>query len=75
MPENLDYESVFDDIFLKYTKSHVIKRTKTVDLGSLYELTYDIFLKKGVSEKNLIDELRCRNGNLTISISANEEEN
>jgi hypothetical protein len=74
MPEDLDYESVFDDIFYKYTNSHIIKRTKTTDLGSLYELTYDISLKKGVSEKKFIDELRCRNGNLTISISTNEEE-
>ncbi len=73
IPENLDYENVFDDIFLKYTKSYAMKRTKTSDLGSLYELTYDIFLKDGVSERNFIDELRCRNGNLTISISMNED--
>ena len=75
MPENLDYSSVFDDIFIKYTESHSIKRTKTADLGSLYELTYDISLKDGMSEKDFIDELRCRNGNLTISISINKEEN
>ena len=74
IPENLDYSSVFDDIFLKYTDSHMIRRTKTTDLGSLYELTYDISLKGEVSEKSFIDELRCRNGNLTISISLNKEE-
>ena len=74
IPENLDYESVFDDIFLKYTKSHIKKRAKTADLGSVYELTYVIFLKDDVSEKSFIDELRCRNGNLTISISVNEED-
>jgi len=75
IPENLNYENVFDDIFSTYAKSHLMKRAKTVDLGSIYELTYDISLKDGVSEKSFIDELRCRNGNLTISISINEEEN
>lgn len=74
IPEDLNFENAFDDIFLKYTKSHVVKRTKTADLGSLYELTYDIFLNDDASEKDFIDELRCRNGNLTISISTNEEE-
>ena len=75
MPENLDYESVFDDVFHKYTKSHLMKRAKTADLGSVYELTYDIFLKDNVSERSFLDELRCRNGNLTISLSMNEEDN
>ena len=73
MPENLDYESVFDDIFLEYTKSYSKNRIKTADFGSVFELTYDIILKDGVSEKSFIDELRCRNGNLTISISMIEE--
>ena len=75
IPEDLDYESAFDDVFLKYTKSHTRKRARTTDLGSLYEITYDVFLKDSVSEKGFIDELRCRNGNLTISITMNEEEN
>ena len=74
MPENLDYESVFEDVFMNYAKSHVMKRAKTADLGSVYELTYDVLLKDGMSEKSFIDELRCRNGNLTISISTNEED-
>ena len=74
MPENLDYEEVFEDIFEKYTKTHTKRRTKTADLGSIYELTYDIFLKDNVSEKGFIDELRCRNGNLTITLSQNKEE-
>ena len=74
MPEDLDYESVFDDIFSKYTESSHVKRTKTADLGSLYELTYEVYLKEGMSEKGFIDELRCRNGNLTISMTLTAEQ-
>jgi uncharacterized membrane protein YhiD involved in acid resistance len=73
LPENLDYDGLFDDIFEEYTESHDIRRVKTADLGSLFEVVYDISLKKQANEKNFIDELRCRNSNLSISISAREE--
>ena len=75
MPENMDYEGAFDDIFEKYTTMHEMRRVRTADLGSLLEVQYNILRKKDTSEKNLIDELRCRNGNLTITISMKEEEN
>ena len=66
IPENLDYEDLFEDIFKKYTKDHRLVRVKTTNMGTLYELSYDIHLKdKGIS-KQFIDEIRCRNGNLNI---------
>lgn len=69
IPENLDYTGVFDDIFEKYTKKHTLESVKTTNLGSMYELVYKIELCDISKEKEMIDELRCRNGNLTIMCS------
>ncbi|MDD6483586.1 MAG: DUF4956 domain-containing protein [Clostridiales bacterium] len=69
IPEDLDYEGAFDPIFEKFTHTHTLSKIKTTELGSLYELTYDISLNKNADEKKFIDELRCRNGNLTIVLS------
>lgn len=69
IPEDLDFEGVFDDIFEKYTTKSTLIRCKTTNMGSLYELTYMISFKKGISEKAFIDEIRCRNGNLNIICS------
>lgn len=66
IPEDLDYCGIFDDIFQKYTKFSRLVRVKTVNMGSLYELCYQIDLKQEQIEKNMIDDIRCRNGNLTI---------
>lgn len=77
VPENLNYTEIFNDIFETYTKKNLLMKAKTVNLGSLYELTYRITLKDINQEKELIDELRCRNGNLTINcarICTSEEE-
>jgi uncharacterized membrane protein YhiD involved in acid resistance len=74
LPENVDYNGLFDDVFDKYTTSRCVRRVRTTDLGSLFEVVYNLTLKKGMSEKNFIDELRCRNGNLAITISVKEEE-
>lgn len=68
IPENLDYQDVFNDIMTRYTKQHRLNRVKTTDLGSLYELVYSVTTKADINEKEFIDELRCRNGNLTISL-------
>ncbi len=68
IPENLDYEHTFDSILEKYTLSSALHKVKTADLGSLYELSYSITTKNDISEKELIDELRCRNGNLNITL-------
>lgn len=67
IPENLDYNGLFDEVFSKYTLNTELIKVKTVNMGSLYELHYQIVLKQKDIEKEFIDELRCRNGNLNIS--------
>mgnify|MGYP004454010735 FL=1 len=66
IPENLEYEGLFDDLFEKYTTSHELVRVRTTNMGTLYELTYNINLKDRNISKKFVDELRCRNGNLNI---------
>ena len=66
IPENLDYDGLFDDLFQKYTRTADLDRVKTTNMGTLYELSYRITLRDGVSVKPFIDELRERNGNLNI---------
>jgi uncharacterized membrane protein YhiD involved in acid resistance len=68
IPENLEYENVFNDIFEKYLKTVSLEKVKTTNMGSLFELTYEISIKEKNLEKNFIDELRCRNGNLNITL-------
>ena len=68
VPENLEYDTMFNEIFTKYTNKYELLKVKTTNLGSLYELKYDIELKKDISERELINELRILNGNLKISI-------
>lgn len=66
IPESLNYSDIFDDIFEKYTKSHTLYRVKTTNLGSMYQLFYRIELKDDAIEKEMLDDIRCRNGNLDI---------
>lgn len=66
IPESLNYTEAFDDLFAKYTKSAVLFSVKTTNMGSLYKLKYRIILKDSSKEKEFIDQLRCRNGNLEI---------
>lgn len=70
VPENLDFNSAFDELLERFTARHEMVRVKTTNLGSLFELSYDITLLKNCNEKAFLDELRCLNGNLTISLSA-----
>lgn len=77
IPESLDYEGVFDDLFQRYTSSNELLKVKTTNMGSMYELQYHIHMRKGIVEKEFLDELRCRNGNLNIvcgRVSALKEE-
>lgn len=69
VPESLNFYGEFDDIFKKYTKSYRLVKVKTSNMGSLYKLFYKIDLKDKNTTKDFIDELRCRNGNLEISIN------
>ncbi len=68
VPEDLEYGNMFDDIFKKYTNSAKLTQVKTTNLGSLNKLSYEILLKEAGQEKQMIDELRCRNGNLEINM-------
>ncbi|MBQ9198662.1 MAG: DUF4956 domain-containing protein [Lachnospiraceae bacterium] len=74
VPEDLDYSEIFDEVWEKYTEKVEMMRVKTTNLGSLNKLTYNITLKEKNTEKKLIDDLRCRNGNLEISMSAQVSE-
>ena len=69
IPEDLDYTEIFDDVFKSYTNSHFLEKSKTTQMGSLFELTYRINLKRNVNEKEFIDKLRVKNGNLKVSLS------
>lgn len=68
IPENFDYEGLFDDVFEKYTEKAQMTKIRTTDMGTLFELSYDVILKDKHVSKDFIDELRTRNGNLNIVI-------
>ena len=70
VPEDLEYAGIFDDIFVEYLSQYKMIQVKTTNLGSLNKLTYNITLGKAGCEKQMIDELRCRNGNLEINITS-----
>ena len=72
IPEALDYNGIFDDIFEKYTSRWELIRVKSAAMGSLFKLTYNITEKDDAKEKEMLDELRCRNGNLEILCVAEE---
>ena len=69
IPEDMDYDEVFDEIFKKYTSRHNLVRMKTMNMGSLYKLTYDVRIKHGVKEKEFLDEIRIKNMNLKVLLS------
>lgn len=68
IPESLDYDGVFDETLETYTKRHELSRVRTVNMGALYELEYCVTLKDEAQQKAFLDELRCRNGNLRVSL-------
>ena len=68
VPENLDYEGKFEDIFGKYLSSYTYEEVKTSNMGSLYKITLSVVLKADISTKAFLDEIRTRNGNLDISL-------
>lgn len=69
VPEDLDYEKMFDKIFDKYTNSHELIKSKTVNMGSLYELIYEVEMKRDASGRDFIDDIRTKNGNLKVILS------
>lgn len=69
IPENLNFTHVFDDVFSEYVSSYKLQKVKTSDFGTMFELTYLILLKDQNNQKEFIDALRVKNGNLTISLT------
>ena len=72
IPEDLDYSGIFDDIFSEFTTSHDLVRVKSTNMGSMFKLTYNVMLRDVTREKEMIDKIRCRNGNLEIAVSKQE---
>ena len=72
IPEDLDYTGAFDDIFAEYTKKSELIKVKTTNMGSMFRLTYNATLKDATKEKEMIDRIRERNGNLEIMVSKQE---
>ena len=72
IPEDLDYSGIFDDIFSEFTTSHDLVRVKSTNMGSMFKLTYNVILRDVTREKEMIDKIRCRNGNLEIAVSKQE---
>lgn len=68
IPEDLNYTDAFSDLFETYTTNASLIAVKTTNMGSMFRLTYSISFKKSVNQKDFIDALRCRNGNLEISL-------
>ena len=69
IPEDLDYEDVFTEIFKQYTSRARLVRMKTINMGSLYKLTYDVRIKRDVKEKEFLDAIRVKNCNLKVLLS------
>ena len=69
LPENFDYEGLFDDLFEKYTKKAKLERVRTINMGTLFELTYHVIFKEAKIPKEFLDDIRSRNGNLNVSVS------
>ena len=71
IPEDLDYTAVFDEIFSKYLVSSRLEKAKTTDMGSLFDLNYSVIMKSDTNEKEFIDAIREKNGNLRVILSDN----
>ena len=72
VPEDLDYGSEIDTLVQEYSVTSELIAVKSVNMGSMFRLTYDVTLKDPDREKEFIDQLRCRNGNLEINVSRQE---
>ncbi len=75
VPEDLDYTALFDDVLDKYVIKRDLRQVKTANMGSLYKLTYNVVLRATASERDMLNDLRCRNGNMEVSLSYAEVSN
>ncbi|AST93487.1 DUF4956 domain-containing protein [Sutcliffiella cohnii] len=69
VPENLQYDGLFDDVFAKYTTYQSLTRVQTTNLGTMIQLEYEVLMKDGVKDKDIIDAVRERNSNLNVMIN------
>ncbi|KUP20711.1 DUF4956 domain-containing protein [Paenibacillus sp. DMB5] len=69
IPENLGYEEAFAEVFNKFNVAYELKKIRTTELGSLYELVYNVTLDEHTSQKEFLDAIRTRNGNLDLSLT------
>jgi hypothetical protein len=69
VPESLNFENLFDDLLKEHCLSYNTNRVRTTDFGTMFELTFFIVLKKSSQPKVLLDRIRERNGNLTVSMT------
>lgn len=74
IPENLNYTNVFDEVFEKYVSKVELRKVKTTNMGTMFELTYNVIVKKNADEKEFIDALRVRNGNLNVILGMIESD-
>ena len=68
IPENLDYQGIFEPVLNKYTAFHKLRRVKTTNFGTLFELIYSVEIDDTIDQKKFIDELRALNGNMTVNL-------
>lgn len=71
IPENLGYEEAFDEVFRMHNVGYELRKVKTTELGSLYEVVYSIKMGPSTDQKALLDDIRTRNGNLDITLTMN----
>ncbi|MCU6710478.1 DUF4956 domain-containing protein [Paenibacillus sp. J5C_2022] len=69
IPENLGYEDAFTEVFEQFGVGYELKKVRTTELGSLYELVYNVVINDSISQKAFLDAIRCRNGNLDLSLT------
>ena len=69
VPEDLEFDGMFDAVLARYTAEHELTEVCTTNMGSLYQLEYQVRLAQPGIEKRLMDEVRCLNGNLKVSLS------
>ncbi len=69
IPEDMNYSDTFTDIFGRYTRKHSLEKVKTTNMGTLYELTYHVYMNGDADEKKFIDEIRTKNGNLNVTLA------
>lgn len=69
IPENLSYEEAFEEVFTQHNVQYQLQKIRTTELGSLYELVYQVTIHPRTNQKEFLDDIRCRNGNLDLTLT------